>query len=88
MITLNQVTKRLDGTTFDSYTIGDLDFALGEMTEEEVKGLKERLEYLEKVNEENDDITETMADGFDIEEYEDFQGQSLFDELLKLRSMF
>ena len=47
MITLNDVTQRLDGTNFDTYRLKDLISSKEEMTEEEINGLKERLEYLE-----------------------------------------
>lgn len=54
MITLNEVTKRIDNSTFDTYRIKDLVLTVYEMTEDEKKGLIERLEYLEN-NDINDD---------------------------------
>lgn len=79
MKTLNEITQRLDGTTFNTWKVRDFD--LSEMIKEEIEGLKERLEILE-----NTEDLDVAADGFG-DNYEEFEGMDLFDERSILRSI-
>jgi hypothetical protein len=86
MTTLNEITKKYDADTFNNYRTADLVATWEEITEEEKTGLRQRLEDLEKRNSGGEDL-DVKADGFTDEEYEEFNDQDLFNELLILRNI-
>jgi len=89
MRNLNEVTQRQDNDTFNNYRRSDWAGTFSEMTDEEKTGLKERLEQLEEIRENGDfDALAIKADGFSDEEYEEFSGMDLEDELMILRNFF
>lgn len=86
MTTLNEITKRQDGKTFNNYRQADWPGTVAEMTAEEKTGLKIRLEELEKMDDEGADM-DVKSDGFTDDEFEDFSDMDLYAEMLILRSI-
>lgn len=86
MITLNEITRKQDNDTFNNYSQRDLRDTFEACTDEEKDGLRKRLAHLEELNANGDDLA-VKADGFTDDEYDDFNDQDLFDELLILRSI-
>ena len=60
MLKLNTVTQRLDGTDYESYRLADLIDSIVEMTDEEISGLRNRLEYLERAELDDDEFDEKL----------------------------
>ena len=89
MRNLNEVTSRIDNTTFNQVKRANYEWLLDSMTDEEKTGLNERIEQLEEIRENGDfDALAVKADGFSEDEYEEFNGMDLEDELMILRNFF